>query len=65
MQHAANLGHEFAAKFIARYGHPTEPLAQANLASRLAIGLSPSEREVFAERAAGHFINAACGTSGL
>ncbi len=65
MQHAANLGHEFAAKFIARYGHPTEPLAQADLASKLAIGLSKAEREIFAERAAGHFINASCGTEGL
>ena len=63
MHNAANQGHSFASTFLARYGQPSDPIAAAELAASL-TALKPADRETFIDRAIGHFVNVAAGTSG-
>jgi hypothetical protein len=57
-QTAARRAHEFAAEYLAKYGQPSDRQACVELAASFV----PAEyRELFVERATGHFANAVYG----
>jgi hypothetical protein len=63
----ANKAHDFAISYLNLYGQPDDALLLVKYAADQYPGdpLSDDERQLFIERAVGHFVNAACGTRGV